>query len=153
MALTCALGQVNNEFSNNKRSEKHRSPLYPLVFLGVRLVLVVHLMMSRITPWKSEIMLNSEWIGSLPDWLPPAIWRISFVNSLFPNWQDRSCTVRGSPLSRSRSRKNSNVMLRAISYSMDSIFPAVVKLTLIWLSVFSLSRNCKYEKVLVAFFW
>lgn len=59
--------------------------------------------------------------GILPDWLPPAIWRISFVNPFEPNWQDRSCSVRGSPRSISRSKKNNNVKLRAVSYSMVSI--------------------------------
>lgn len=56
-----------------------------------------------------------------PDWLPPAICRISFVNPRAPNWHDRSCKVRGSPLSIRRSKKNSSVMLRANSYSIDSI--------------------------------
>lgn len=59
-----------------------------------------------------------------PDWLPPAIWRISFVNPFEPNWHDRSCKVRGSPRSINRSRKKSNVKLRAVSYSMVSMMPS-----------------------------
>lgn len=62
----------------------------------------------------------------LPDWLPPAIWRISFVNPFEPNWHDKSCSVRGSPRSIKRSRKNSNVKLRAVSYSMVSMFDNLV---------------------------
>lgn len=57
----------------------------------------------------------------LPDWLPPAICLISFENPGAPNWQLRSCKVLGSFLSNSRSRKNSNVVFLANSYSMVSI--------------------------------
>ena len=30
-----------------------------------------------------------------PDCEPPAIWRISLLKPLVPNWQERSCSVRG----------------------------------------------------------
>lgn len=65
-------------------------------------------------------MLRKQ-IHHSPDWLPPAICRISLVNPLEPNWQDKSCNVLGSPLSSNRSKKNNKVMFLANSYSMVSI--------------------------------
>lgn len=59
--------------------------------------------------------------SNVPDSLPPAICLISLVNPGAPNWHDKSCSVRGSFLSISRSKKNSSVKLRACSYSIDSI--------------------------------
>lgn len=75
--------------------------------------------------WKKRDKKKIICIKHSPDWLPPAIWRISFVNPFEPNWHDRSCKVRGSPRSIKRSKKNSNVKFRAVSYSMVSMMQRI----------------------------
>lgn len=91
-----------------------------------------------------------------PLWDPPAICLISLVNPLDPNWQLKSCRVRGSPLSSSRSKKNNRVILRANSYciaSMAVFKPAWPQLKFVPSAEFWFGLVMKHVGFLANFSW